>query len=73
MSTFPDIPDFLRITEPGPSPLWKGRKLTRQGSGFRTIDAAEERSRNRLLREYEREKARKQRERLDALKDRDRD
>lgn len=35
---------------------WKGVKLSRQGSRFGKLDAAEQRQRNKLRREYERAK-----------------
>jgi hypothetical protein len=72
MSTYPDLPDFLRcipgetLTDRG----WAGRKLTRQGARFVKLDAAEERDRKKLQREHDRMQEEKKRARLAALRDR---
>lgn len=66
-NTFPDIPDFLRIPQVERRAAWVGRKLTRQGARFGKLDAAEERERKRLQREYDREQERKKKERFAAF------
>lgn len=50
---------------------WKGRRLTKQGSSFNKLDAAEQRQRNRLQREYDRFREEQKRARLAALRERD--
>jgi len=67
----PDLPDFLRISAEDRAAAWKGRKLTKQGAGFRRLDVAEERERNRLQREYDRFREEQKRARLAALRERD--
>lgn len=72
MIDMPDLPDFLRVdpadrTEHGYCPSWKGRKLTRQGSSFGRLDAAEQRQRTKLQREYEREQERKRKARFEEF------
>lgn len=63
-NTFPDLPNFLRIPQDERRAAWKGRKLTRQGARFGKIDAAEERERKRLQREYDRQQEAKRKARL---------
>lgn len=58
---------LITIPQDERAAAWKGRRFTRQGAGFRTIDAAEERQRNKLRREYEREQEKKRKERFEAF------
>lgn len=48
-----DIPDFLRIPQDERRAAWKGRRLTRQGAGFRPETRPEEPATRALRREIE--------------------
>ena len=65
----PDLPAFLIIPQSERAAAWKGRKLTKQGVGFRTLDAAEQRHRSKLQREYDRVQAQKRADRLKQLRE----
>lgn len=67
MHPIPGIPDFLRISADDRKAAWKGHRFTTQGAGFRHIDAAEERMRSKLQREYDLQQAAKRRARLNAF------
>lgn len=70
-----DIPNFLRVTPEEAArrkDMWKHHKFTKQGSGFRRVDAAEEKERKRLEREQAKIKAEKQAERFKQLRERTR-
>jgi len=54
----------IRIPQSERRAAWVGRKLTVQGKSFRSLDAAEERERKKLQREYDRQQAEKRRQRL---------
>jgi bifunctional pyridoxal-dependent enzyme with beta-cystathionase and maltose regulon repressor activities len=60
---------MVRIPQEERVAAWKGHKFTKQGAGFRTIDAAEQRHRNKLQREYDRVQAQKRADRLKALRE----
>ena len=59
--------NLVRLPQPERAAAWRGRKLTVQGRGFRSLDAAEERERKKLQREYDRQQAEKRRQRLAAF------
>lgn len=65
------FPAELILTDAERREQWKGVKLSKQGSGFRKLDAAEQRQRNRLQREYDRFREEQKRARLAALRERD--
>jgi hypothetical protein len=50
-----DIPDFLRIPPEERRAVWKGRRLTRQGSGFQPQTKIEEPATRALRRQIEAE------------------
>jgi len=62
--TFPPLPAFCIIPQPERAAAWKGRKLTRQGSRFGGLDAAEDRERRKLQTAYDRQQAEKRKQRL---------
>ena len=45
-----DLPTYLRIPQDERRAAWKGRKLTRQGSGFKAAPTKTEEAATRLLR-----------------------
>jgi hypothetical protein len=63
------IPDFCRISPEERAAAWRGRKLTRQGTCFGKLDAAEQRARTKLQREYDRQQAEKRARRLQQLRE----
>lgn len=69
MSSYPDIPDYLRIPQAERNAAWKGRKLTRQGSGFKPAPTKIEEAATRQLRkELERAEEAKKAARFAALR-----
>jgi len=58
---------MIRLPQSERAAAWKGRKLTTQGRGFRNLDAAEQRERTKLQREYDRQQAEKRKTRLAAF------
>lgn len=66
-----DLPAFLRIPQEVRRDAWKGRKLTRQGSGFKAKPTKVEEAATRALRrEIEKQEAEKRAARFAALKER---
>ena len=66
-----DIPAFLRIPQEVRREAWKGRKLTRQGSGFKAKPTKVEEAATRALRrEIEKQEAEKRAARIMALRER---
>jgi hypothetical protein len=67
---YPAFPDFLRIPQAERAAAWKGRKLTRQGSGFRAAPTKIEEATTRQLRkELERAEEAKKAARFAALRE----
>lgn len=68
--TYPDFPAFLRISQDERRASWKGRKLTRQGSGFKVATTkVEEAATRKLRREMEALAEAKKAERFARLKE----
>jgi hypothetical protein len=68
--TFPDLPLFLRIPQADRASVWKGRKLTQQGSAFRAAPTkVEEAATRQLRREIEAAEAAKREARFAALRE----
>ena len=66
-----DIPAFLRLSQEERRAAWKGRKLTKQGSGFKAkVTKVEEAATRALRREIEKQDADKRAARFAALKER---
>lgn len=55
---------LVRLPQSERAAAWVGRKLTTQGMRFRSVDAAEERARKKLQRDYDRQQAAKKAARL---------
>jgi len=70
MTDYPDVPDYLRIPQAERTAAWKGRKLTKQGSGFRAATTKiEEATTRRLRKELERTEEAKKAARFAALRE----
>jgi hypothetical protein len=70
MMQFPDLPDFLRIPQDERREAWKGRKLTKQGAGFKAPTSKTEEAATRQLRkEVEAQAAAKREARFAALQE----
>lgn len=66
-----DIPAFLRIAQGDRRAAWKGRRLTKQGAGFKAPVTREEEAATRALRrEIEKQQAEKRAARFAALRER---
>lgn len=65
-----DIPAFLRIPQAERAAAWKGRKLTKQGAGFKAPTSKVEEAATRALRkQVEAEQAAKREARFAALRE----
>ena len=68
--TFPELPAFLRIAQDERRAAWKGRKLTKQGAGFKApVTKVEEAATRQLRKELEAELAAKREARFAALRE----
>lgn len=66
----PDLPDYLRIPQAERAAAWKGRKLTTQGSGFKTkATKVEEAATRELRKQIEAEIVAKREARFAALRE----
>ena len=70
MIQFPDLPEFLRVPQDERRALWRGRKLTKQGAGFKApVTKVEEAATRQLRKELAAAEAAKREARFAALRE----